>query len=552
VTGATGSLGAHIVAQLITSEGINKVYCLIRAKNNSEALERLNKSLIKRRLYHTLTLPARQKLVAVASDLSDARLGITKSFYEEISSSISAIIHCAWSVNFNMQLSSFEKSNIAGVANLIALCQATVNTVRSIPAASFNFCSSVSTVSRTTVVPVPESLPQLNWAQGMGYGQSKSVAEHICARAAKTAGLRTRVIRIGQIVADTQHGVWNSTEAVPMMIQTALTVGALPRLQETPSWLPVDTVAQAVIDISFSQAESVFTNLTNPNHFSWTDDLLPALRCAGLEFEEVTPKEWVKLLRNSNQDPVANPPIKLADFFASKYDKDIFHPSTTYETSVACALSPALALAPLLDQKLVDRFIQYFRSQDWKEKNCSSEPKRTVVIIAGPCGCGKTTLSTAISTWLRVPFIEGDSLHCKAAVEKMAQMIALTDLDREDWLKRVGHHAREVVVDLDYDSVVVSCSALKRKYRDSLRRIITENQDQIRTVFIDLQCSPETLYERVRGRVGHYMTENMVESQITSYEAAGIDEYDVLPIDSEASQEEVLSQAIWILGLKSL
>ncbi|KAL0944906.1 nrps-like protein [Colletotrichum truncatum] len=542
VTGATGSLGAHVVAKLAADPTVKTIYCFTRATSDADAARRVKSSLIQRRIYHALAAPFRRKLVALATDLADPKLGLSETTYGQVKQDLRTVIHCAWSVNFNMRLSSFEKGNIAGVNHLIALCKAAGNDT---PAtASFNFCSSVSTVARATTIPVPESVPDLEWAQGMGYAQSKCVAEHLCARASEKSGVKARVLRIGQIVADTQNGVWNATEAVPMMLQTAITVGALPKLQETPSWLPVDTVAQAVIDISTSDAGGVFTNVANPKMFNWTNDLLPALKAAGLDFEEVEPKEWIRRLRASNPDPVANPPIKLVDFFASKYDKDEFAPSKTYVTSTACSLSPALAEAPVLDQQLVNNFVKYFKANHWIQKQNTSS--KTVILVAGPCGSGKSTLATSLASSLKVPFIEGDSLHSKAAVEKMGGSLALTDEDRALWLNRIGRRAVEALEDLGYDSVVVSCSALRKTYRDALREIVSKHEGT-NIIFFDLQCEAETLIKRLNERKGHYMLSSMVESQVGAYEPAGLDELDVLPIEGEGKPEEVFEEARWLL-----
>jgi thioester reductase-like protein len=260
-----------------------------------------------------------------------------------------------------MHLSSFEKGNIAGVSHLLSLCQASSGST------TMNFCSSVSTCSRATVQPVPESLSELEWAQGMGYAQSKSVAEQLCAKAA-AQGITVRVLRVGQICGDTQHGIWNAQEAIPMMIQTALTVGALPKLSEMPSWLPVDVVAHAVIDISLSKAGSLFANVVNPRKFSWIGDFIPALQMAGLEFNLVEPREWVARLRQSDHDPSRNPPIKLVEFFASKYDVEIPEPSKEYATDIAIKWSPILANTPALTQDLVDKFVRYFTTECWLSK----------------------------------------------------------------------------------------------------------------------------------------------------------------------------------------
>lgn len=493
--------------------------------------------MIQRKVYHALPLESRRKIVALPSDLSDSKLGLTLQDYDNVSQNLRSVIHCAWSVNFNMQLSSFEKGNIAGVNHLLALCKTSPNK------ASMNFCSSVSTCTRATTLPVPESLPDLEWAQGMGYAQSKSVAEHICAKAADQ-GITSRVLRVGQIVGDTKHGVWNAQEAVPMMMQTAVTVGALPKLKETPSWLPVDTVAETIADISLSESGSGFTNVTHPQMFSFTNDLLPALRSAGLEFEEVEPKEWVRRLRASNPDPKANPPIKLVDFFVSKYDKDDFSPSKEFATEIACSLSTALANAPVLEPAFVKRFIDYFLKSSWKPSEKTS-PK-TAIFMAGPCGTGKSTAGTAVSTWLGVPFIEGDALHTRVAVEKMRSNRPLSDEDRSGWLNRICAHAHETIEELDYSSAVISCSALKVSYRASIRETLASQG--IDVIFVDLQASREILMQRLTARQGHYMSAQMVEGQLDVYEGAISEEVDVLPVDAEGDLESVVEEVKWLLA----
>ncbi|KAF7558254.1 hypothetical protein G7Z17_g176 [Cylindrodendrum hubeiense] len=538
VTGVTGSLGAHVAAKLTADPRVDRIYCLVRAPGSAEAIERVKESMVQRQVYHAIPLHMRRKLVALPSDLSDAKLGLSDSDYESITQDLRVVIHCAWSVNFNMQLSSFAPS-ISGVANLISLCKSSASP------ASMNFCSSVSTCSRATTIPIPETVPNLEWAQGMGYAQSKSVAEHLCAKAA-TQGVTARVLRVGQIVGDTKHGVWNAQEAVPMMMQTAVTVGALPKLKETPSWLPVDTVAEAVADISLSDAGSVFTNVTNPKMFSWSDDLLPALRNAGLSFEEVEPKEWVQRLRTSDPDPTANPPIKLVDFFASKYDKEDFTPSKPFNTHVACSLSPALADAPVLDQDLVNKFVGYFLETSWKAGSTSKSTK-TAILVAGPAGSGKSTVGTAVSQSFDVPFIEGDNLHSRSAVEKMRSNTALADEDRLLWLDRICNRAESSLFELGYDSVVISCSALKLAYRSKIRSTLAKLG--VKVIIFDLQVGKEALVERLEQRKGHYMSAAMADGQLSLHENPGLDEADVLPIDAEAEVHEVVGEVKWFLSI---
>jgi thioester reductase-like protein len=114
VTGATGSLGAHVVAQLIVQNHVKKVYCPVRASSNFNAGIRVIRSLRERSLYHNLALAARAKIVALPSNFGDAQLGLDEETYSQVSSEITSLIHCAWSVNFNLGLGSFEADCIAG------------------------------------------------------------------------------------------------------------------------------------------------------------------------------------------------------------------------------------------------------------------------------------------------------------------------------------------------------------------------------------------------------------------------------------------------------
>jgi nucleoside-diphosphate-sugar epimerase len=156
----------------------------------------------------------------------------------------------------------------------------------------------------------------------MGYAQSKLVAEHICQRAAAETGIAARVLRIGQVVGDTEYGIWNATEAIPLILQCAVTIGCVPKLDESPLWLPVDVVAEAVVEVSLSErVGSGVLNVVNSRSFHWTRDLLPMLRKAlpGVGYEEVGRREWIRRLRESDPDGVANPPVKLLAFFEGKY-----------------------------------------------------------------------------------------------------------------------------------------------------------------------------------------------------------------------------------------
>ncbi|KAJ5156597.1 hypothetical protein N7492_009400 [Penicillium capsulatum] len=540
LTGATGSLGAHIAAQLAQSDNIHKVYCLVRATSLFSARRRVSQSLQTRRVSFDLTPALERKIVPLPADLSDpTTLGLGDEVYTQLRKSVTSVIHCAWSVNFNWALESFEKSCISATRNLLDLCLS----VEAPRPASFSFCSSVSTVARTPGNWVPEALPEfLSYAQGMGYAQSKLVTENIVNRPAHQTGMTARVLRAGQIVADTVHGIWNANEAIPMILQTAKTIKALPRLDDVLSWTPVDVMAASIVDLSLSSNAADVMNVTNPTLGHWTQQLLPLLRNAGLDFEELPKQAWLQRLRESDQNPEVNPPIKLLEFFASKYDND--NPSRVFlfDTKNARAASPALRCVGGLDTALTSRFIEYFQTECWTKARDIGSP-RDVIFLIGPCGCGKTTAAQALAEELDMPVIEGDNLHSPVARHKMTHNLPLQDSDRWNWLAHIRGAVMDRLQHSTAPAIAVTCSALRTAYRDELRRVSQLFDFPVTVTFLLLSTKDGgQLKDRMVARAAvedHYMKSSMVDSQLDLFDYP-VDESDVIVLDASQSREKMV------------
>ncbi|KAF4969423.1 hypothetical protein FSARC_3354 [Fusarium sarcochroum] len=324
LSGVTGALGAHALAQLTAQPNVGAVWALVRAASDTAASERLYSSLEARGC--SLNEEQRSKVLALPCDLSRSDLGLSEFRLEELKTKLTTIIHSAWAVNFNISVQSFENQHIKAVHNLIQL-SLDVQTPKS---ARFFFCSSVSSAGGS---PRPgqvleAQVPSPAHAQHTGYARSKYVAEHITGNARKNAGAPARVLRLGQLVGDTKVGEWNTTEGIPLMIQTAVTLGALPDLNEEMTWLPVDLAASTILDLANlsgkepsnrdSDPDLVY-HILNPARFHWSKQMLPSMISAGFKFETLPTSEWMDRLRNSDRDPAKNPPIKLLDWFEGKY-----------------------------------------------------------------------------------------------------------------------------------------------------------------------------------------------------------------------------------------
>jgi gluconokinase len=139
-----------------------------------------------------------------------------------------------------------------------------------------------------------------------------------------------------------------------------------------------------------------------------------------------------------------------------------------------------------------------------------------IFVVMGVSGCGKSTVGQQLASALNVEFLEGDQLHSDQNVARMAAGIALTDADRQGWLETLAH--RIGIARSSGTGLVVSCSALKRAYRDTLRQGAADLR------FVHLQGSPELLVARMASRPGHYMPASLLESQLATLEVPDPDE----------------------------
>lgn len=133
-----------------------------------------------------------------------------------------------------------------------------------------------------------------------------------------------------------------------------------------------------------------------------------------------------------------------------------------------------------------------------------------VILIMGVSGCGKTTVGERLATKLGLPFQEGDALHPPANIAKMAGGTALTDADRWPWLEAVAAWMDERRA--TGSGGIISCSALKRAYRERLR----SGRPDVQLVF--LRGSRAAIANRLAARAGHFMPPSLLDSQLAALE----------------------------------
>lgn len=238
----------------------------------------------------------------------------------------------------------------------------------------------------------------------MGYAQSKWVAEQLLASAAATAEIPVRIARLGQVCGDSVEGLWNPAEAIPTIVRTAVTQGVLPGEEEELQWLPADVAGQAIVDVAVyeddededdgekSRLLQVFNLVNSTFPLFWNKDFLPFLRRAGLSFEIISGKDWVKKLEKYSSSSTSTmqdePAVKLFDFFKHKYDTSKTTNSQEkekeegtekekekerkkesqprFETARAKKISSAMAKNCVIDEVLVAKFVRYWMEECWK------------------------------------------------------------------------------------------------------------------------------------------------------------------------------------------
>lgn len=160
------------------------------------------------------------------------------------------------------------------------------------------------------------------------------------------------------------------------------------------------------------------------------------------------------------------------------------------------------------------------------------------IVVMGVSGSGKTTVGELLGERIGLPYRDGDDLHPQSNIDKMAQGVPLTDEDRWPWLQRVGEWLAD-----HPDGGIIGCSALKRSYRDLIRKSAPG------VVFVHVHGPREVLEERMRHRDGHFMPPSLLDSQFETLEALDADETgDVF--DISAPPRQVVDRVVsWLATL---
>jgi gluconokinase len=163
-------------------------------------------------------------------------------------------------------------------------------------------------------------------------------------------------------------------------------------------------------------------------------------------------------------------------------------------------------------------------------------------VVMGVCGCGKSEIGRRLAARLAIPYAEGDDFHSAANVARMAAGTPLTDADRQDWLLTLQQKIAAAAA--AGEGLVLSCSSLKRRYRDLFRAADPA------LVFVHLDGPRELIAARMRARPNHYMPMSLLDSQFGALEALGADERG-MRLDIHAAPAQLVEAAAQRFGAAS-
>jgi acyl transferase domain-containing protein/nucleoside-diphosphate-sugar epimerase/SAM-dependent methyltransferase/acyl carrier protein len=319
VTGATGSLGSHLVAHFASLPDVDTVICLNR-RSSTEPRLRQQQAFESKGIF--LDEQALSKLKVLEADTAKHMLGLPQDQYEGLLNTVSHILHNAWPMSGKRPLKGFELQfqamrNLIDFARDISCRRARGSKV------SFQFISSIATVGHyplwTGNANIPEERMTIESVLPNGYGDAKFVCERMLDETLQKypEKFRAMTVRLGQVAGSKTSGYWNHMEHFSFLIKSSQTLKALPGFDGELSWTPVNDVAATLGDLLVSDtAPYPIYHIDNPVRQPWRE-MIPVLTDAlGIPREKVIPfHEWIRRVRAfPGSVEWDNPAAKLVEF----------------------------------------------------------------------------------------------------------------------------------------------------------------------------------------------------------------------------------------------
>ncbi|SDH32715.1 amino acid adenylation domain-containing protein/thioester reductase domain-containing protein [Lentzea fradiae] len=349
LTGATGFLGAFLVRDLLRTTNL-RVHCLVRAGDAERAWARLLDTARRYGIEEALD-PAR--VVAVPGDLTRERLGLSEEDHDALAEAVGVVYHAAAHINFMLPYSSVKATNVDGTSRVVAFAAH-----RRVKRLHHMSTIAVFSPAEPEGVLTEESTPLAPEALGIGYTQSKWVAERIVSQAGN-AGLPVTIYRIGRVSGDSATGACQPDDFLWRQVKSFIQLGAAPPGDTlTTDLLPVDYVARAVVALSRDPgAHDRTLHLFHPRGSDF-DTVYQGIRACGHDVRVVAEDHWWELLERSAAAPGGNALAATVPLFR---EGALELGDNTYRNDLTATLLERLGLPfPDIEPGAVARMIRYF------------------------------------------------------------------------------------------------------------------------------------------------------------------------------------------------
>ena len=255
LTGTTGTLGIYLLDEFSRNPMISRIFCL-------------NRSPIAEQQWHDScaqrdggNVPDNARLTFITVNFGLENLGLDSSSFANITEECDMIVHTAWKVDFNQNLSSFAE-NIQSIRTMIDWTIASARRPRIL------FLSSISSVgpwnpAYKNGTGIPEApVEDLGAALSIGYSESKQISERLLDKAASESQVPVTILRVGQVggARTASQSNWTQRELVPSMLKTSKSIGLIPADLPPVDWIPVDIFSKVVTELAFGDLENYRTH----------------------------------------------------------------------------------------------------------------------------------------------------------------------------------------------------------------------------------------------------------------------------------------------------
>ncbi|KAL7899822.1 citrinin polyketide synthase [Trichoderma sp. SZMC 28014] len=371
VTGATGSLGSHIVSAAARVPDVSRVVCLNRL-GTVDVTTRQQEAFSMRGI--ELEASAMSKLQILDADTSKPMLGLPSDVYKGLVQSVTHIVHNAWPMSLTRTTKAYEPQ-FQVMRNLIDLATDCVNVRPDSFHFSFQFISSIGAVGYyplwTGRFLAPEFPTTADTALPVGYADAKIVCERMLEKTLRLYPNRFRAmaVRIAQITGSRTNGYWNPVEHFSFFVKSAQFLQSLPDLKGTLSWSPVDHVADSLLDILTSNMDPYpIYHIENPARQPWPEMIALLSSELGVPSDKIVPYEqWLKKVKSCDASTTENPAKQLMSFWETHFLRMSTGP-LILDTKHSREHSKTMRESGPVESELVKKYIQRWKEEGFLEQ----------------------------------------------------------------------------------------------------------------------------------------------------------------------------------------